>query len=69
MTEDTGAVEDSGTADETGTNEDADTTDDREALVGKITQKATLFGPESDVLVTRVGGGRRLTSTARFRNN
>jgi hypothetical protein len=56
MTEDTGVVEDSGTADETGTNEDADTTDDREAFVGKITQKATLFGPEGDVLVTRVGG-------------
>jgi len=44
ITEDAGAVEDSGTADETGTSEDADTTDDREALVGKITQKATPFG-------------------------
>jgi hypothetical protein len=30
-------------------------TDDGEEFVGKITQKAILFGPEGDVLVTRVG--------------
>lgn len=30
-------------------------TKDREPFVGKITQKAILFGPEGDVLVTRVG--------------
>lgn len=29
--------------------------DDREPFVGKITQKAVLFGPDGDVLVTRVG--------------
>lgn len=29
-------------------------TDDREPFVGKITQKAILFGPDGDVLVTRV---------------
>jgi ADP-ribose pyrophosphatase YjhB (NUDIX family) len=29
-------------------------TDDREPFVGKITQKAILFGPDGDVLVTSV---------------
>lgn len=29
--------------------------EDREPFVGKITQKAILFGPDGDVLVTKVG--------------
>lgn len=30
-------------------------TEDRESFVGKITQKAILFGPDGDILVTKVG--------------
>ncbi|UPW00175.1 NUDIX domain-containing protein [Halorussus gelatinilyticus] len=40
--------------DDTDQSDDAESTDENH-FVGKITQKAILFGPDGDVLVTRVG--------------